>query len=341
MSKFLELSDVERGEALRAADDSNEYGLQAYILEKDYWVTQVLKILFEQIAPIYKAKCDNPFIFKGGTSLSKGYKLINRMSEDIDLSFSLKVLDCEPIIPEVEESRNSLNKRALQIDESAKLFIENSFLTHLNTQLKKLDDRFTTSIESQHPLDIAIFYPKSLDEDEYGSAVQSRILLETGGRSENDPIEENEVNHLVGETIDELFDDEFQVIMVSPSRTLFEKAFGIHSNNIKQNVPDKHARHLYDIVQIYNHNIEWCNNAELLKNVINFCEIYYKWHKTSCDIARDEKLTLVPETEVMINKYREDWNKMEDMFYGSEFPYSYEELLEKVKLVEEEINKNY
>lgn len=290
------------------------------------------------MVPLYSSKCEKPFIFKGGTSLSKGYNLINRMSEDIDLSFSLELLDSEPIIPHEQESRKSLNRRAIEIDEKAEIFIKNLFIQDLDTKLSKLDSRITISIESEKPLNIAIYYPKSLDEDEYGSSVQSRVLLETGGRSENDPLEEVKINHMLGNTIKVLKDDEFSVTMLSPARTLFEKAFGIHTNNIKQNVPDKHARHLYDIIQIYNYKPEWCQNNELLERVITFSENYYKWHKESCDSAKKGNLIIVPRNEVMIKKYKDDWDKMEDMFYGSQFPYTFDELLEKLEVVETQIN---
>ncbi|MDT8793947.1 nucleotidyl transferase AbiEii/AbiGii toxin family protein [Vibrio cholerae] len=97
MSKYLELSASEKREALLAAEEQHVSKLPAYIIEKDYWVTQTLNILYTKIAPTFSEKCDKPFLFKGGTSLSKGYSLINRMSEDIDLSFSLNLLECKPI----------------------------------------------------------------------------------------------------------------------------------------------------------------------------------------------------------------------------------------------------
>ena len=56
---------------------SNETGIEASIVEKDYYVTLFLKRIIELQPNI---------IFKGGTSLSKCYKLINRFSEDIDLN---------------------------------------------------------------------------------------------------------------------------------------------------------------------------------------------------------------------------------------------------------------
>ena len=67
-------------------------GLPALIIEKDYFVSLLLSLIFNEIKPQYIEECDFPFLFKGGTSLSKIYNVINRMSEDIDLSINMQFL---------------------------------------------------------------------------------------------------------------------------------------------------------------------------------------------------------------------------------------------------------
>ena len=57
---------------------SDDTGRAAAVIEKDYYVTLVLRLLLEQLSNV---------VFKGGTSLSKGYHVINRFSEDIDITF--------------------------------------------------------------------------------------------------------------------------------------------------------------------------------------------------------------------------------------------------------------
>lgn len=57
---------------------AKEVNLSEFIIEKDYWVTYLLKNLV-------RSEFNNEFVFKGGTCLSKAYNLINRFSEDIDL----------------------------------------------------------------------------------------------------------------------------------------------------------------------------------------------------------------------------------------------------------------
>ena len=79
MNKFLQFTEDER--RILTTQVSTKLGLPAQAVEKDWWVTLVLKALFS--LPMRKH-----FIFKGGTSLSKGWKLIERFSEDIDIALS-------------------------------------------------------------------------------------------------------------------------------------------------------------------------------------------------------------------------------------------------------------
>ena len=77
MNKFLELSDSQRKNVYESI--AYKVGLPAQVIEKDFWVTVILQAVFA--LPISRH-----FVFKGGTSLSKGWKLIERFSEDIDLA---------------------------------------------------------------------------------------------------------------------------------------------------------------------------------------------------------------------------------------------------------------
>lgn len=83
MNKFIELSDSQRKNVFESI--ANKVGLLPQVVEKDFWVTAILQTVFA--LPIA-----NHLVFKGGTSLSKGWKLIERFSEDIDLAIDLCIL---------------------------------------------------------------------------------------------------------------------------------------------------------------------------------------------------------------------------------------------------------
>ena len=79
MNKLLELTEEELELVINNTADNLK--LSKAIVEKDFWVCVILKYLFSSF------KYKDSIVFKGGTSLSKVYHLIERFSEDIDLSF--------------------------------------------------------------------------------------------------------------------------------------------------------------------------------------------------------------------------------------------------------------
>ena len=78
MSKWIDLDLAERRVILQSVEDKEKLQ-QVAAIEKDWWVTAVLKALFQ-------TSCKYALSFKGGTSLSKGWGIIERLSEDIDLA---------------------------------------------------------------------------------------------------------------------------------------------------------------------------------------------------------------------------------------------------------------
>lgn len=80
---WFELNLADQSEALEVA--AGRSGRPAHLLEKDIWVVWSL-------AALYNSSLGDTLTFKGGTSLSKGYKVIDRFSEDIDLTCDIREL---------------------------------------------------------------------------------------------------------------------------------------------------------------------------------------------------------------------------------------------------------
>ena len=97
---YFDLSLAEQAELLHGL--APVLGRRAEILEKDIWLCQVLGVLFA--LPIRK-----PMAFKGGTSLSKVYKVIDRFSEDIDLTYDIREL-----VPDLLRDGNPIPASASQ-----------------------------------------------------------------------------------------------------------------------------------------------------------------------------------------------------------------------------------
>ena len=88
---FLALSAAERRDVLGIAAD--RLGRPAHLLEKDVWVVWALQVLFESAVKDH-------LVFKGGTSLSKAYGVIDRFSEDVDITYDIRTL-----VPDLVEAR--------------------------------------------------------------------------------------------------------------------------------------------------------------------------------------------------------------------------------------------
>lgn len=147
MSKpyLFTLSSADREDLFDAA--ATRTGLPAYVIEKDYYVTLVLKLLFEQLKPLHTQHTPTPFMFKGGTTLSKVFGCINRMSEDIDLSLDMNFLGHPE--PTDTESKSAIKRRVEHLEQATIRTVNTVMVPFLQAELQKLDDRFTiTATES-------------------------------------------------------------------------------------------------------------------------------------------------------------------------------------------------
>lgn len=193
------------------------------IVEKDYYVTLILHKL---------AIIEFPVVFKGGTSLSKAYKLIDRFSEDIDITFTEHL---------GEARRKKLKYNVLQ-----------AIADELGLEIKNFD-----SIQSDRDLNHYDFYYESVVGDRVSNPIPLYVKLETSLKSSAFPTEEQMIgNYLLdalGEEESELVQEyglvEFPMRVQALERTLIDKVFAVCDYYI-QNKPYRNARHLYDIYKI-------------------------------------------------------------------------------------------
>ena len=121
MNEWLKLSKKRRVEILEQVN--NRLGLPIQAVEKDWWVTMVLKAVFS-------SSFAEHFVFKGGTSLSKAYHLIDRFSEDIDLAIDRKFLGFDG-----ELSKTQIKK----LRKASGIFIVTDFFNGLNAKFGVID----------------------------------------------------------------------------------------------------------------------------------------------------------------------------------------------------------
>jgi hypothetical protein len=246
----------ENNDEFRAAirEAANNLDLPEHVVEKDYWVTKVLYNLYA-----YKYK--QYVIFKGGTSLSKGYKLINRFSEDIDL--------------------------ALHPDGFGKGKIHTRVSKALHRVLRDLKDlSFTDEKESQESKKYrykrVYSFPQYFNYPE-NSPIHGKIVLEINSFSTPIPTEPVEIKSFVSEYLEETFGIDvleelelkpFTIEALKPERAFCEKLLAVRrASHEGGEFFEKRIRHVYDIHQLFNSDRikNWLNNRNDFFEMLNKC----------------------------------------------------------------------
>jgi hypothetical protein len=130
MNTFIELSSDERNLYCRQAAERMETPLPAAVIEKDFWVCWTLKLLNE--IPELKGN----ITFKGGTSLSKAWGLIERFSEDIDIAINRKVFGQQPPNGAEDATSNTQRKmRLVELEDKSASFIMDVLLPILQEKI--------------------------------------------------------------------------------------------------------------------------------------------------------------------------------------------------------------
>lgn len=326
-------------------------GIDERAVEKDWWVTVVLKALYStQVAPHLN--------FKGGTSLSKGYSLIHRFSEDIDLSISRKFF-LDVLGKSFAKAENNTQLKNLR--KTSRDFIHEVLSEELKRHLedmgvKGFKIRNHTYIETEKGLS-----PISHDSDptvifvdyesifpSYDGDIQPRVKIEISCLSMDEPFEINEINTMLNEHSKEdskfpQIDEELTVSTrtVTPSRTFLEKIFLLSEEFQKDNPRFRRmSRHLYDIEKIMdtNYGIEALANSDLYKKIIAHREKYY--HLGYVDYTKDypDKIDFVPSGENLIN-YKKDYeeNMVDGYIYNDAL--AFEEIIKRLTALQNRIRQ--
>lgn len=228
--KLFEHNDFEQA-IIRAADHFQARGWRTAFIEKDYFATEALRI----VANVAGDKV----IFKGGTSLSKGWNLIDRFSEDLDLFL-------DPIAFEPALGKNAINRELKKISDLVGAHPAFSFLPNESRTIGGFGriDRFE--------------YAQRFSEL---GGLANRILCEIGTASGRQPTELVSLHSYVGQFLQETgismgAEDEgpFTFRLLHFRRTFVEKLFAIHSKVqlwLREGQPiGAYARHYYDLFQL-------------------------------------------------------------------------------------------
>jgi hypothetical protein len=197
-------------------------GVNTAIMEKDFWVCWVLKQLFTDNA------LQNRMVFKGGTSLSKVFGLIDRFSEDIDLVLDWRLLGCgtgRQADPFQEfESRTQQDRFNKHIHQLAAEYIADTLIYDLRSVLGQCPG-VIASIAAEEPHTVNIAYPAAFSE----TYLRPEVRLEIGPLASWVPSTSRAIQPYAAEVFPSLFDEPIcPVVAISAERTFWEKATILH-----------------------------------------------------------------------------------------------------------------
>jgi hypothetical protein len=238
---FLELSQDDQREALEYAREQT--GCPAHLLEKDVWVVWTLRALFE--SPLLA-----DLTFKGGTSLSKVYKVIDRFSEDIDLTYDIRKLipDLVGEGGDLPGSRSQASKWTKAVRNRLPQWIKENVQPVIQAALEH--DRLDAQVElgGQCNDKLLLRYPDLAQGTGYVAPV---VTLEFGGRATGEPHQILPVACDIDGHVPDVSFPAASPLVMSLARTFWEKATAAHVYCAQGRIPgERYARHWYDLAAI-------------------------------------------------------------------------------------------
>lgn len=328
-TNWLTLTKERRIEILNQATELT--GLPSVAIEKDWWVTLALNASFS--LPYSKN-----IVFKGGTSLSKGWNLIERFSEDIDLAINRKFFGFDGDISKTQIK--NLRKQSCE-------FISTTFLddlTKILTEWKAIDEckliAQTVKDSDKDPQVIEIHYNSVIDTSEY---LPQRVLIEVSSRSLMEPIEERHINSILSDNFSQqsFATAPIAIQTVLPKRTFLEKIFLLHeefSQKVEKIRVDRRSRHLYDLEKLMDteHGYEALKNTELYNNIVAHREKFNPLRGLDYANHTPSKISIIPPDGV-VKDYERDYEAMTSfMIYGE--PLKFQNLMKRIWELQMRIN---
>ena len=286
-------------------------------------------------------------IFKGGTSLSKAYKVIERFSEDIDISIDKKYLGANgESDPEIAPSKKKQQALIKKLSATCKSFVQ----TELIHKLKQTFSQSLGSTNSPWSIEVdttdvdgqsILFYYPSQKKNTLNSYIKPAVKIELGARGAGNPTNLCPITPFIEELIpDILTEKSVQIKTLAAQRTFWEKATILHmyshwpENKI---LPERQSRHFFDFYKLIQSDIKnlAISAPKLLTRVAEHKKIYYRAGWANYDSAAKGTLCLTS-NQTVLKILEKDYKKMHAMFYGNEVKWGI--IISGIKNFENEFN---
>jgi hypothetical protein len=325
--EFLKLPKEQRRVILEGAE--TQLGIKPNLLEKDIWICWVLNKLFT---------LPKQMAFKGGTSLSKCYGLIDRFSEDVDVTVDYR--EFMPDLDFAKESKSALKKKRKELQVMVADYVADYVIPMLEREYTREFDIDEFDIEFEGGEKLFLKYPSAFDSNTSGYIADS-VLIEFGGTNKTEPNEQHIVTpYLVAEG---LVLPTANAVVYSPARTFWEKATLIHVECHRgrlQETPDRLSRHWYDLAMLSNSDIKQkaLADEELFNDVMQVKKAFFNASYANYEKCENNEFVLVP-ADKEIDQLEADYSKMIDSAMFLHQPVPFNEIISNLSELQDEINQ--
>jgi nucleotidyltransferase AbiEii toxin of type IV toxin-antitoxin system len=333
-ASYFSLSETDKIDALETA--ASKLGRPADLLEKDIWVVWALNALFE-------SELADSLVFKGGTSLSKVYKAIDRFSEDVDVTY-----DIRQIIPDLIDdpnrpyppNRSQAKKWTVTVQDRLSKWIAGEVIPILESKIQK------DGVSARLRLDADQLYLEYHALRGRTGYIRPAVLLEFGARSTGEPAERHHVICDLADAIDGLVFPVAHPRVMSAERTFWEKATAIHAYCLRGTFRggDRYARHWYDLDCLDQIGIAKSahDDGPLAHNVAEHKQHFFRETDASGSVidyqaAIDGSLCLVP-VGAPLGALRDDYAKMVDAGLFQSDVVSFDDLMNRLAELQDRVN---
>lgn len=358
-NNFFTLSKAKQSQIFR--DVASKLGFKPVIVEKDYWVCWALQQLFSMELPA-------AIVFKGGTSLSKVYNLIERFSEDIDVTFDYRGFE-KLNGPLENQSRSFYKKFSKELKECVCNCVSEIVLPKFQNAALCVSKDINCSVDKSNGEKLRIYYPSVLTT--LSTYINESVVIEFGGRNSIEPSEVNVVRPYIADFFRDWELPMAKGNVLSPMRTFWEKATLIHVECHRERIAAKTncggsvllendgrfqleekgsllleeqlnhlSRHWYDLAVLADSSFgkEALLNKDLLRDVIKYQKIFYYSGYANYDKCLNKQFQLVPNDSEIVALEQDFKAMVAERMFGDKQPV-FDEIIARIQTLEKQLNE--
>jgi hypothetical protein len=306
-------------QALIIRETAARRGLLAVMVEKDFWVSWTLAVLFAH------REFGGQLVFKGGTSLSKVFGVIGRFSEDIDLSVSPAFLGISEEWLEQADKRSIADERMEELQAACAERVRKQFVPELERIAgESLGERpggkawMEFHVDAMTHSPVVLFHYPSNEPTSFEYLGRS-VKMEFGSLTDQRPVGTHAVRSWVAEEFPEqLADFHCELVALELERTFWEKATILHAEHHRDSarpIRDRFSRHYSDMAALARHEVveRALADAELRQRVVDWKSRFFAASWARYDLAKPGTFRLVP-PDFRLTELEKDYRAMRSMF---------------------------